>query len=171
MHEMFKSANPKSLIDASQLIRILNNKDIEFSYKKRLNGKQGCYIGVKPKFNNGNDNSMIDDDDDTLIKKELKNALEKIKELEEVIKNMKLASEKEKKRENDIDEIINNNYDINESDDSLKEKDLIEKKKKRKNVIGEEKKTKSSKLNNIVKTAVVNSFEDIEDELDNFLKI
>ena len=147
MYNLFKEANPKSLIDPTQLMSILNNKDIEFSFKKRLDGKQGCYIGVKLK-EVGSQNSDIDyglenEEPKKSENEELKQALLKIQQLEKQIEDMKkqLNDKKEDIKEDikvEVKEEVKE--DIKEEVKVEVKEDIKEKKKK----VKKNKSTKSS---------------------------
>ena len=90
MYEIFKMSKPKSLITEEQLMGILNNKDIDYSFKKRVDGKQGAYLGIKIKSDDAQQedlsNSYLYGKDKN--NKELIEAKQKIKELEEKIKQL-----------------------------------------------------------------------------------
>ncbi|CAN0242324.1 unnamed protein product, partial [Ectocarpus fasciculatus] len=144
MYELFKHANPKSFIDMTQLMGILNNKDINFSYKKRLEGKQGCYVGVKIK--DESDSINEDTDKEKELKDELKKAVKRIKELEEQIKSMKSNKEEDEKIIKELDDIdddedIDNDEDIEEWDgETINEEEEIRKEKKKEKKKKEKKK-------------------------------
>ena len=122
LYELFLSTNPKSIMKDTQLISALNQKGIEYSFKKRNNeGKQGAYIGVKIKEQQPIENPLdhgieykfgknnTDEKDEIIDRqnKEIEELKAKIKLLEEQLKPKEEIKPKEEAKIETIEDQLN----------------------------------------------------------------
>ena len=103
MYELFTSFNPKTIMKDTQLLSSLGQKGIQFSYKKRVNGTQGAYTGVKVKeskiendLDYGVQQNPIDENQQMIIsqREEITELKNKIKELELLLRQQDKQEEK-----------------------------------------------------------------------------
>ena len=128
MYDMFKEEYPKKYLTAMQLFNSLKQKNIEYNSNCRRKGIRGCYIGVKEKL-------MDDDDEEDEVMNQLypqlskmdkdknkDNEIEKLQnkilELEEMLKNNKKKQMEENKRvmkpDNEKERLKEENKKVNE---------------------------------------------------------
>ena len=105
MYNLFLSFNPKTIMKDTQLLSSLGQKGIPFSYKKRVNGNQGTYYGVKVKnFNDELDHGIEtpENEHQQIIKaqsEEIAELKNKIKELQQLLNRQNQNHKKEEPKQ------------------------------------------------------------------------
>ena len=105
MYNLFLSFNPKTIMKDTQLLSSLGQKGIPFSYKKRVNGNQGTYYGVKVKnFNDELDHGIEtpENEHQQIIKaqsEEIAELKNKIKELQQLLNQQNQNHKKEEPKQ------------------------------------------------------------------------